>query len=494
VITGDCPGIRPGCDPDTRSIRFGDDPVSPLPVGKAARTARTAGGSASTDRHEQTAPARHADRHPDAPPARSTAMLTRVTVSELRVGMYVHELCGSWLEHPFWRRSFAIDSPEMLERLRTSRVEAAWVDSSRNVAAAPQDEPAANALRAAPPGDSAAQAATPPVPPAAVEPSATADAPPPPPVRPDVPLHAEIENARNVCKSVRGAVEALFREARMGGALDRQRIDTAVRAVRDSVDRNPGALLTLARLKRADEYTYMHSVAVSGLMAHLARTLGLDEHAQLQAAAAGLLHDIGKIGVPAAVLNKPGKLTDEEFDVIRGHPRVGHEVLERTGGMDEVVLDVCLHHHERIDGKGYPDGLSDDRISLFARMGAVCDVYDAVTSDRPYKRAWTPTEALRQMASWRGGHFDEAVFRAFVRSLGVYPVGSLVRLKSQRLAVVTDPHPTELRKPTVRVVYSITMQEPIAPRLMRLADSRDEIVSVEDPVTWGLPPIEQMLA
>jgi putative nucleotidyltransferase with HDIG domain len=247
----------------------------------------------------------------------------------------------------------------------------------------------------------------------------------------------EMHQAASVCKRSRDAVVSMFNEARLGRAIDAEHCLPLVDEVSRSVFRNPGALVSLARLKTQDDYSYMHSVAVCALMVSLARQLGHDEDACRAAGLAGLLHDIGKALMPLEVLNKPGKLSDPEFDVIKTHPQRGHELLLEGRGASELALDVCLHHHERVDGAGYPHGLAAERISVHARMGAVCDVYDAITSNRPYKPGWDPAVSIARMASWQG-HFDEAIFGAFVRSLGIYPTGSLVRLQSQRLAVVVE--------------------------------------------------------
>jgi HD-GYP domain-containing protein (c-di-GMP phosphodiesterase class II) len=136
---------------------------------------------------------------------------------------------------------------------------------------------------------------------------------------------------------------------------------------------------------------------------------------------AGLMHDLGKALMPMDVLNKPGKLTDAEFAIIKSHPVEGHRLLLTGQDVDPLVLDVCLHHHEKTDGSGYPKGLKGDEISLFAKMGAVCDVYDAITSNRPYKSGWDPAESLRKMAEWANGHFDGKVFQAFVKESGYLP-------------------------------------------------------------------------
>ena len=411
------------------------------------------------------------------------AQLIRLPTSQVCVGMYVNSFCGSWLQHDFFRTSFLIDSPKIVERLQASGLEAVMIDPSRGVA--PVARSAAGAAPLAP--EALAQAPAEPV--AEVTPDAPKEAKP----KPLAPLSQEMDKARDVTRMVRNTVESLFRDAQLGRNLDAQRIDTAVRSVHESLDRNPGALLSLVRIKRADEYTYMHSVAVSALMAQLAKTLGMDDAAQHQAATAGLLHDIGKVGVPNEILNKPGRLTEDEFTAVRNHPRNGYELLARGGEFDDVALDVCLHHHERIDGRGYPDRLKGDEITLFAKMGAICDIYDAISSNRPYKSAWTPFESLRQMASWGKGHLDHEIFRAFVQSIGVYPVGSIVKLKSNRLAIVTEQNINELRKPVLKAFYSTQLHERIEPRFIQLGNGHEEIVSVEDPEYWNLPPIDQLL-
>jgi HD-GYP domain-containing protein (c-di-GMP phosphodiesterase class II) len=260
-----------------------------------------------------------------------------------------------------------------------------------------------------------------------------------------------------------------------------------------SVLRNPGALVSLARLKTRDDYSYMHSVAVCALMVSLARQLGFSTDDCRSAGLAGLLHDMGKALMPLEVLNKPGRLTDEEYAVMKAHPERGHELLLGGSGVGADALEVCLHHHERIDGSGYPHGQTADTISNIARMGAVCDVYDAITSNRPYKAGWDPAESIARMASWKG-HFDASVFSAFVRSLGIYPVGSLVRLESGRLAVVTEQNPQALVVPVVKVFFSTRKKMHLTPTRLDLARAgqSDRIVAREPAALWGLENLDEL--
>jgi putative nucleotidyltransferase with HDIG domain len=307
-------------------------------------------------------------------------------------------------------------------------------------------------------------------------------------------LDEEIERAAKLCDSSKVAVMAMFGDARMGRAIDVTHVAELVDEISASILRQPNALISLARLKRADEYTYMHSVAVCALMIALARQLQLSDDQVREAGMAGLLHDIGKMAVPNEVLNKLGKLTDSEFELIRGHPEAGGKILLDCQQVGALVLDVCLHHHEKVDGSGYPHKLKGGQISLFAKMGAVCDVYDAITSNRPYKRGWEPAESIHKMAEWSKGHFDEAVFQSFVRAVGIYPTGSLVRLQSGRLGVVLEQHGQSLLTPRVKVFFSIESKAQIAPQIIDLSEwvGRDKIVSRESAATWGFRHLDQM--
>ena len=307
-------------------------------------------------------------------------------------------------------------------------------------------------------------------------------------------MHEEMARAAKICAQAKQAVTSMFEEARMGKAVDSGNARKLVEEISDSVTRNPGALISLARLKTADDYTYMHSVAVCALMISLGRQIGVDENTIPRLGIAGLLHDLGKAMMPQDVLNKPGKLTDEEFGIMKRHPSEGAKLLQSSESTDDIALDVALHHHEKTDGSGYPEGLKDNEISLYAKMGAVCDVYDAITSNRPYKAGWDPAESLRRMAEWANGHFDLTVFQAFVKSLGIYPIGSLVRLSSGRLGLVVEQSPKSLLTPRIKVFFSTRSNTRIRPTLIDLSQPgcSEKISSREDPENWNFPDLNEL--
>lgn len=405
-------------------------------------------------------------------------MLRKIPTHQLSVGMFVHEVPGSWLAHPFWRASFKVTEAKQVEQLRQA-VGHVVIDTAKGrdveapaVATYLDDVEVEMLPEGAGEVELPAQAAA---------------------ARAPTSFHDEVRRASKIVAQSRTAMHSMFQDARMGKAVDAEHCLPLVADIADSVERNPGAIVSLARLKTSDDYTFMHSVAVCALMVSLGRQLSLSEAECREAGLAGLVHDLGKALMPPDVLGKPGALTPEEFAIMKGHPEAGHRMLLEGKGVGEVPLDVCLHHHEKVNGKGYPHGLKGDEISLFAKMGAVCDVYDAITSNRPYKAGWDPADSIQKMAQWaKDGHFDEGIFQAFVKSIGIYPTGSLVKLKSGRLAIVVEQGSASLLKPVVKVFYSTKASEPLVPQLIDLGRSSDEIVSREVPSAWGFKNLDEL--
>jgi len=402
-------------------------------------------------------------------------MLKRIATKDVRMGMYINEFCGSWMDHPFWRSRFLLETEEDLKSIHASAIKELWIDTSKgldvdaSVAVVTEEQASeeADALLDSLDQDGA---------------SSSMD------------LGAEIHKARKLHAHARSAVINMFDNVRMGRALNTEHANILVEEIASSVSRHPHAFISLARLKNADEYTYLHCVAVCGLMIALARQLRLPEEQVREAGMAGLFHDLGKMGISDSILNKPGKLTREEFSVMQKHSEMGAALLSKSGQVSDLVIDVCLHHHEKVDGSGYPHRLKDEEISLFAKMGAVCDVYDAISSDRPYKKGWLPAESIHKMAEWSRGHFDQRIFQAFVKTLGIYPTGSLVQLASGHLAVVLEQNPNSLLTPRVKIFYSIRTRSAIPPQILDLSKlvGKNKIISRESAEDWGLRNLESL--
>lgn len=377
--------------------------------------------------------------------------------------MYIRKFGGSWFDHPFWRAKFVLTSGEDVARVRQSGVPYIVVDD------------ALSAVRAGPAPSAERE-----------RPAAVVRAP----ARRAITDHGDENSERFDRKQARALVtratkvlRTAFADVRLGRAVRLAEVTAVVDDVLESVDRNARTLMEVLRLKKKDEYTYTHSVAVCTLMVNAARHLGKTQQETREFGLAGLLHDLGKVGIAEDILNKPGKLTEAEFRSVRDHPEHGFRVLSQSPNMPEAALDVCRHHHEKMDGTGYPFGLPANDISIAARLGAICDVYDALTSERVYKDAWSPTEAIAEMWSWTG-HFDPALLFTFMQSIAVFPPGVVVQLRTNRLGLVLENRRRSSR-PRVVAFYATRERAMIAPELVVIQDRSRTTASSPSSIPWN---------
>jgi putative nucleotidyltransferase with HDIG domain len=220
----------------------------------------------------------------------------------------------------------------------------------------------------------------------------------------------------------------------------------------DSEIRNRDALVCLSQLKNRDEYTAFHSMNVCILAVAFGRALLLPREDLHLLGIGGLLHDIGKMKVPLDILNKPDKLTEAEFAEMKNHVRYGEEILSRIPDIPDPVVQMVAQHHERYNGKGYLKGLQGEQVSLFGQISTIVDVYDAITSDRVYRAGLLPNVALKKMFEWSASDFNRGLFEHFVKSIGIYPVGSLVEVNGLDIGIVVAANRENAMKPTVKLV------------------------------------------
>lgn len=405
-------------------------------------------------------------------------MLKQIKSSDLRVGMFIADLDCGWMDHPFIVSKFLIKSEEQIRKIVSAGIKAATIDCMRGI----DFKEAATLEEAKKITESE------------IVVIAKAQA-----VPRRVTLQEELDRAGSIRRQAVGLVRTVMQDARLGKAVELDKAAPVVESITESVFRNRSALIGLLQIKNKDDYTFLHSVSVCTLLVAFCRSRGMDLATIYEAGMGGLLHDVGKALVPDAILNKEGRLTDEEFEIIKKHPKDGFDILSRTAGIGAVPLDITLHHHERRDGSGYPDKLPGGEISEFAQMAAIVDVYDAITADRCYHKGISPAEALRKMYEWSKFHFDPILTQEFMKCVGIYPVGTLVLLESGKLGVVVEPHETSLLTPKVNVFYNVKNKSYIRPELIDLSrklgfGGGDSIISYEKPEKWNVEPHSFLIA
>jgi HD-GYP domain-containing protein (c-di-GMP phosphodiesterase class II) len=304
-------------------------------------------------------------------------MVKRIEKHEIRVGMYVESLEGAWQDNPFGDRRFLLRSERDVELIKASRITGIYINAARGV----DVDGAVRVIGARLP-----------------ERKVDRD-----------------DTIKRVQESVR-QLEGEFGKVRSGEGVSFDSLGLIVGDISAQIEGSPAVLLDMTRLKSKDKVTFLHSIAVSALLVHFGRYLSFEEPVIRTLGLAGLVHDIGKLAIPTTILNKTTNLTPQERDIIMQHPAVGHALLVRQGGLPQIVLDICRFHHERMDGKGYPDRIAAGDLSVFVRMSTICDVYEAITSVRPYKKPWTSAQALGWMLE-RGDHFDVPLLWKFIFSL-----------------------------------------------------------------------------
>ena len=401
-------------------------------------------------------------------------MIKKVSKIDLRLGMFIHDLNCGWMEHSFLRNSFMLRKDSDLQKIMDSGISEVYIDTVKGIDAS--GSPTLGEVQA----DLAAR-------------MLDLSSPKPPPGGHTTHLE-ELGFAKKIQQEANKVIHSVLGDARLGRQIQVERLQPVVAQITESILRNPGTLVSLGRIREGDTYTFQHSVSVCTLLVSFCHYLELSPEIIHEAGIGGMLHDIGKMRVPDHILNKPAKLTDEEFAIMKEHVTLGLEILRGTPGISRTVIQVAGEHHERFEGSGYPEQLRGGEISQLGRMAAIVDVYDALTSNRIYHKGMEPPAALTKLFEWSDHHFDAELVQHFIQAIGIYPVGSLVKLASNRLGVVMEQSAQGLLSPKVRVMYDIPRGRRLSPVDIDLADPAcdDSIVCNEDPEVWGQNPFEYL--
>ncbi len=398
-------------------------------------------------------------------------MIKKVKVSDLCPKMYIHDPNCAWMDHPFLRNSFMLESERDIEKIISYGIRDVYIDTSRglDIADAPSADEVHQELENKLQDIGQTFKRT---------------------VPKRVSLEEELNKAKAIYREANAIVRSTLLDCRLGKQVELEKLEPVVSAITESIFRNSDAIVSLLRIKRTDIYTFQHSVAVGTLLISFCRSLEMDRSIIEQAGIGGLLHDIGKMKIPINILNKPGKLNESEFEIMKKHVSYGGLLLENTTGISPIAVCVAAEHHERYDGSGYPLGLKGDEISRYGQMASIVDVYDALTSDRIYHIGSEPTVVLKKLLEWSDHHFNLRFVHQFIRTIGIYPVGTLVKLESGYLAVVIEQHHEDLLHPLVRAVFNIRSGGYISPRDLDLSrpNNNDRIVSFELPARWRIDP------
>lgn len=265
-------------------------------------------------------------------------------------------------------------------------------------------------------------------------------------------LRQELPRAERIFKASKQSIKVLLDAVKNNKAIDIDESKQLVSECVTSILANPNAMFWLSRIKDSDEYTSEHCLRVSIMCIAFGQLLGFSPEELETIGMCGLLHDVGKMKVPQEILNKPGPLTDDEFKVMKEHTVLGYIFLKQHGGVDEVVCDVAHAHHERVDGKGYPQRLESERIGLYPKIIGIIDAYDAITSDRTFRDGLAPLEALGILFKERGTHFDTELVEKFIQMVGIYPPGSLVEMTNGETGIVLAANPDQKLKPKIEII------------------------------------------
>ena len=365
--------------------------------------------------------------------------IVKISADDLEVGMYISRLDRPWLETPFMLQGLVLSSEEEIQLVQ-QYCQHVYIDTLRSVhkPLTPRPTPLERPRKSVQElfGKRALKK---------LEDTSN--------------WKEEYPRAVEAVESLSRGIKEIFDNVVLGGALDIVKVKKSVDPMIASVVRNPDACIWLARIKQEDHYTYQHSLGASIWAVALGRQLGLPKADLRSLAIGGLLFDLGKLGIDKELLRVERTLTDDEMQQLRDHVSIGLEMVKGSGLMNQDVIDMVAYHHERHDGSGYPSRHKGDDIPVFARIAAIVDCYDAITSHRSYARAISPSEAIKMLYQLKDIDFQAELIEEFIQAVGIYPAGTLVELSSGEVAVVVAEYRTRRLRPRVMVLLDSEKQQ-----------------------------------
>jgi HD-GYP domain-containing protein (c-di-GMP phosphodiesterase class II) len=395
-------------------------------------------------------------------------MIKRISIDKLRPKMYVSDLNCDWIPHHSMQKEGRIPNTAIIEQLKRKGIKEVYIDTERGI----DEEDAFSLEEVEQQNEGKLQKAGT----LSMDSAGT------------VSVEEELIRANKLQDKAKSIMTGVLSDVKFGKPLETEAFDDLADGINDSVIRNHNALACLGRIRAKDNYLMEHSINLAVLMGIFAKSMKIDRDTMQQVMVGALLHDIGKIMVPDNILHKPGKLDDDEFARMKQHVVFSRDLLKNTPGIQPLTVDVAAQHHERIDGSGYPEGLTGCQICREGKMVAITDVYDAITADRCYHKGLSPTVALKKLLEWSGTHLEESLVHTFIRSMGIYPVGSLVMLESGRLAVVIEASEKDQTRPIVKVIYHTRLKQYIPTDVIDLSKpvSQDGIKCSVDADKWRI--------
>lgn len=397
-------------------------------------------------------------------------MIKKIPISKLIPGMYVQDLNANWIPHAYEKikQQGMVKSEKTIHKALKIGIKTVYIDTQKGLdcvdgipdhVVTQSSQKLLNQLSSQP-MDTDKQ----------------------------VSVAEEIAFAQKVHEEAKTLVNKVMNDIKLGHQIELDNVEKLADDLLASVFRNKDALSCLGRIRKKDRYLLEHSVNLSVLMSVFGKARSVPRSTLHKTVVGALLHDIGKVMVPNAVLHKAGKLSDLEFNKMKEHALYSRELLLSTPGISDLTVQVASQHHERMDGSGYPNGLKGEEISIHGRMVAIVDVYDAITADRCYHKGIPPTTALKKLLEWSDIHFDPTLVKAFIKCVGIYPVGSLVKLSNNNLGIVVEQHEEKFQTPVVLEIYDTKYDHYLPARMLDLSKSFEhrEIKCAVNPNKYGI--------